>query len=587
MESEQNNSEELYVISDEVVSLEEEKKSAWNWQERRHPDWTENYLLYRDKVFINRLTQRQSVNIPLMKTSIKTALKEVDDPPLLYFQNLSNDQEKEIFYNEYFNYCAEKNKLTIKDIVDKKQVFLYGRSFKKLNIVDGTFFFEIIDPHDILVQRNVDPTDINSARYICHQHIFVPISVLCNNEYYDQDEVARLKSYMATSAGILKADSNLRTLNERNDRMRYMGVTDVDNPRFGETYVELNEHYVKKWDDNLGEEVFYITVTAEGRNKLMSKSLEEHIGKTSDNFWRYNVPITSWGDDIEQTDFWSDGMADTIRTPNKILNSWLSQLVENRTLRNFGMNFYDATIEGFTPQTTDPVPGGWVPLPGKPSDVYARVDIPELSESIDEMNFVMQIAEKATAATSIQQGVSEQRKITLGEVQILMANAKERIKSVSVFYIEDWKEFGRKYIKMLEAAHELLDGVTLHKKGLHNEKMYPYDVNPDKWIDKVGYTCKVLSRSEKEEEDINMLQKLNGVRSSMPDNQPLMRIYQKKMLEFIKLTPEEVKEVLDFEMQKARNPIDMMNGNMPVNGMMNRFPAPQGMMQQPRQLPIS
>ncbi len=45
------------------------KDSAFKHRRRRHPDWTDNYTLYRDKVILNRLTQRQSVNIPLIKQS--------------------------------------------------------------------------------------------------------------------------------------------------------------------------------------------------------------------------------------------------------------------------------------------------------------------------------------------------------------------------------------------------------------------------------------------------------------------------------------------------------------------------------------
>jgi hypothetical protein len=42
------------------------------WRERRHPQWTSNYEIYRDTVITNRLTQRQSVNVPLMKETIRT-----------------------------------------------------------------------------------------------------------------------------------------------------------------------------------------------------------------------------------------------------------------------------------------------------------------------------------------------------------------------------------------------------------------------------------------------------------------------------------------------------------------------------------
>ena len=569
-----------------LLVLQKHKESAYLWQQRRHDEWTENYALYRDKVIVNRLTQRQSVNVPLMKTSIRTALKDIDDPPLLYFENLDNNKDKELYYNEYFEYAAEYNKLVLKDIVDKKQVFLYGRSFKKLNIVNGKFSFEILDPQDVLVDRYVDPTDIDSARYLCHQHIFRPLSSIEQNGNYKQDAVNRLKEYLATTAGLLKADQNLTTLNEKNDRMRQMGVPDVDNPQLGETYVELNENYLKRWNPDEKEDEFWLIVTAEGQEVLLEEKLENVIGETVDHFWRYHLPFTTWGDDIERTDFWSDGMADTLRTPNKILNIRLSQLIENGTLHNYGMNFYDSTKEissgvAFVPQTIEPEPFAYIPLPGKPADVLQRVEVDPLPGALDEMTFVMQLAEKATAATSIQQGVSEPRKITLGEVQILMANAQERIKSLSVFYVNDWKEFGLKYAKMLEAAGDLLDKVTLYKKGRWDGQMYPRDVEPKDWKSKAGYSCKVLARNEKEQEDTNLIQKLQAVRAAMPDNQPLVEIFQKKLLDFAKLTPDEVKKVLDFEKQKqvgssvpGITPAEQLMGTSGEAGVVPALPAP-------------
>ena len=67
-------------LTDEMVRLQKEKKAAIELQERKHDDWNDNYELYRNKVRINRLTQRQAVNIPLMKETVKTLLSKIDDP---------------------------------------------------------------------------------------------------------------------------------------------------------------------------------------------------------------------------------------------------------------------------------------------------------------------------------------------------------------------------------------------------------------------------------------------------------------------------------------------------------------------------
>src|ERR1044071_10274033 len=87
------------------TNLESDRK----FRERRHSQWTDSYTLYRDTVIVNRLTQRQSVNVPLMKESIRTILSGIDDPPDNYYENLDNDKQKELFMNEYWKGEFEKN----------------------------------------------------------------------------------------------------------------------------------------------------------------------------------------------------------------------------------------------------------------------------------------------------------------------------------------------------------------------------------------------------------------------------------------------------------------------------------------------
>ena len=67
---------------------------------------------------------------------------------------------------------------------------------------------------------------------------------------------------------------------------------------FGETYVELNVHQIKVWDGK--EDVVHIVVTANGTEILMDKPLREILGV---NFFT----ICSWADDVERTDWYSDG----------------------------------------------------------------------------------------------------------------------------------------------------------------------------------------------------------------------------------------------------------------------------------------
>jgi hypothetical protein len=568
--------EEIKLENPELVMLTGNKDSGYNYRERRHTDWDENYELYRDKVTINRLTQRQSVNLPLMKQTIRTLLKDVDDMPVLYFENLDNDKEAEVFKNEYWKYTQEENKMELQDIVDKRQVFLFGRSFDQWQIVDGKVKMSVEDPMDILVSRYTDPTNIHSSRFLIHTHIFKPLATLENNPLYNQEAVQRLKMFYASEAGLLKAASNREMYEEKMKKMADMGLSDAYDPILGEAYVELSLHFVFRKEEE-EEEQIYLYVEADDMEILMKKPLEEVIGETSDHYFRNHYPYCTWADDVERQDFWSDGIGDIVRTPNKVLNSWFSQMVENRTMRNFGMHYYDSTVEGFTPSTFNPIPWGWYGVPGKPSEVLQKVDIPDLSESLDEMAFLIEMLEKATGATATQQGVQTERQVTLGEVQLALGEAKERIKGMSKFYTPAWKDRGMMFIKMIEAAASKLDAVKVHKKGRNTSDVYTREINPNDWMTKSGYQVKVWSQDEKKAQDTDALSKLNAVRTNIPGNPKLEEVYQRKMLEFADLSPEEINEVMQFEQQRRDA---MMNPMNPMGGMVQ--PTAPGMPQPPQ-----
>ena len=557
--------EEIVLKSPELQMLILNKEGGFNYRERRHDDWRENYTLYRDKVTINRLTQRQSVNLPLMKLSCQTNLKDIDDLPVLYFENLDNDKQAELFKNEYWKLTGEENFFELQDIVDKKQEWLYGRTFDQWQIVNGKVKMTVQDPMDILVDRYCDPHNLHSSRFLIHSHVFVPLSVLEKNKDYDQKAVAELKMWHATEQGLVKNAGNQKSLTAKNEKLADMGLQDVDSPVLGETVVELSLHFVYQ------EEQIYLYVEADDMKILMKKPLEQVIGVTEDHFFRNHFPYNTWAGDLERQDFWSDGRGDVVRTPNRVLNSWFSQLVENRTLRNFGMHYFDSTIEGFSPQTFNAVPWGWYGVPGKPSEVLQKVDIPDLSESLDEMQFIITMLEKATGATATQQGVQTARQITLGEVQLALGQAQERSKSVSKFYTQVWKDRGLMFIKLLEAGSGKLDATKIYKKGKNTSSLYGREISPKDWMTKSGYRCRVWSQNEKDSHDTDALQKINAAKMVMPDNPKLNEVYQRKLLEFADLTPEETTDIMDFEKKK----MEMMPlANPMMNPQLGATPPP-------------
>jgi len=553
------------IEDSELVLIDQEKQSAYNFRERRHSDWKENYTLSRDKVITNRLLQKQTINIPLMKYGLATVLKDIDEPAVTNFVNLSNNEEKEIFYNEGWKDCQKKNKARIKDRVFKKNLCLYGRAFRKLNIVKGKVVWQIVLAEDMLVDRFIDSTDIDSARILIQTNIFRTLTSILINDTYDQEGRDKLSDYHSVQNRTAESGTNTNRYRSQIDKMKDMGVTDTREPVVGATYIELNEVYRVEYDEKLKEEIIFLYIvadTGDGYVKLLRKPLEEVLGETNSNAWREHFPYTSAAADPESDDFWSDAPADTLRQPNKALNSFIGSLVENRILRNFNMHYYNSSNASFIPQVFTPSPWAWFPMPGNPNELVKDVVVGDLSESLDEMQFMIGIAEKAVAATSAQTGELPAQNVTLGQTQLALANAKERTKTMLIPIEQEYVDFAEKYIWLVEAAGHLLDDIKVSRKGKEGRQVYTKIIKSADYADDAGYMAEVKMKEDLQAMEVSTIQKLQIAREAMPGNPPLELAYKKRLVDFADLKSEEVKEILDYEKSRIDN---AQNGMLPLN----------------------
>lgn len=550
-----------------VEKLNTEKEVALNFQKRRHSHWNDNYTLYRDFVETNRLIQRQAVNVPLMKETIKTLLSKIDEVPDIVFEAKEEEMSeremidkvirgewggedeklKEIAINERWQYDFWRLKMELIDIVDKKNVLLYGRSFKKLNYLDKEFDCDVLDIYDVLIDPKTSPLNIETARYIIHQNINKPLNEILTSDKYEEEGKEKLKIFLTSEEGLVASGEAKERLEEKAERLKTLGSEDYQELEEllsgSEVIVPLDEHYTNLWDEKKKKFVRYLIILAFGNIVLLRQPLKEIIGV---EFY----PFVSWADDLEGSDIWSDSVGDILRTPNKVINAWISQLIENRTLRNYGMFAYDATADKtFIPQTFEPKPFGLYPFPGDPNKVLKQIEIPDLKDSIQEMTFLIQLMEKASAATAIEKGVSEKKQITLGEVEILVGKAMERISNISKFYRLGWKEFAEKWYEILEANESEAKTIKLSKVSAKGN-LFGRTIKPSDWKSKAGYRVKVLSSAEQEAERTSTIQKLMAVKQMFPENSALQKIAQRKILDLLKLSPEEINQVLEEEKKR-------------------------------------
>lgn len=532
---------ELTFENEKLTKLLNEKKAAREFQVRKHSDWNENYELYRNKVKTNRLTQRQTVNVPLMKETIKTLLSKVDDAPEVKWKENSGDEMKEIVYQQMWddNYKAED--LSLKDILDKKNVFLYGISTKFLNLKSDGVCIDVLDVYDVVFDPLAKPLDIESNRFIIRQNIFRTLREILADERYTQKGKDDLAHWLATDKGIIQSGKNKIEWEKSLERLRAMGVQNEKFPVFagGDVIVNLTEHYTQLWDDSKKEFVRHVVTYADDTIELLDEKLEDLIGITQ---W----PFEYWSEDPETNDIYPDGVADLVRTPNKLLNIWFSQQVENRTLQNFQMHWFDATQQGYTPQTYEPGPGRMLPAPGDPNKTIMPVQVNGLDETFKAMDYLVAMVERGTGATALEKGTPNSNEQTLGEVRILVGKATERAKTMAKFYHSSWYRLAKKWDLIMQ--NNSFPKMTLYKTGIDG-KVYDKVVYNSDWKSEAGYEPNVASSSEQEADDVNALQKFAYVMAQFPGNQALKKIAQQRQLKLLDLSAAELKEVEDGQVK--------------------------------------
>lgn len=536
-------------ISDDQISakLRAFKEGAEDQRNKKIVKWDENTHIARDVVFVDRIKQTQTANVPITKETIKTMLANIDDSPDIQFESRKNDRHKEMMLNEYWKYNAfECNQLEIKDILIKKQMIMYGRGNVMLNIVNSRPVFEIVSNYDLLIDRNVDVTNIDSAQYICRERLYKQVKELENDPDVDQTALMAVKRSVSEKLGITKNQENANTTPAANKAQRNMGDVKIDDPAIGEAYIETNLQFMKLWDSAEKEWCIWVFLTCDW-NILKADKLENLMN--IDFF-----PIESWGDDLELGDWYSDAPIDPVVNLNKIINVWISQFSENRTMRNFGMHYYDASNPKFVPQTYQPGPWKWLPVPGNPAEVIKQVDIPELSSVRDDINWLVNMAERSSAASSTIKGDINQMRVTLGEVQLAEQQATKRLSAIAKFYRPFYQRLGKKWSQLVLNNKDSIAQETLYKKGVSG-KTYSRNVSPEDFYDEKGYSVQVISSSENEKKSLETLQKYQGVYSLMPNNEPLKKALNKKLVGILDLTPEEEKTILEFEDQKQTMPM--------------------------------
>jgi len=556
-----------------IAQHRKDKEASVKFKERRFHQWNENYYLYRDKVITNRLTQRQPVNIPILRETIQTWISKIDEPPLLTFESRGKGnkaKDGEITLNSLWDYYYDKLKLDLVDNLDKKIVGLQGRSFKIWGFSQGEIFCDLIDPYDIEITSQVNPLDLNSASNVIRTNIFKPLREILANEKYDKDELNKLKIYLDSKQGLIKATEAYGEYQKKIERLTTLGAYNYDDYKASDVMVELNESYKLVWNKEKNQFIRHKIVIAADFAVLYNKPLKEAIGIDF-------LPIVTWADDPDLNDIWCDGKGDSVRTINKVVNSYISQDLENRSYRNFGMYFFNTMNGSFVPKAFDPKPFGMYGVPGNPDEIVKQMKIEPLQDTAQQITFLKDMIQSSVAQTPTERGITSANTKTLGEIQINLQQSQGLNQTGAKNYRRAWKESGMIFYELLNA--NATGRITLYKKGT-DDVYRSKDVFPSDWQNLKGYECKVVMKAEKEADGQQTLERLNYIKNSFADNPIALKTAKKKELEIFDWTPEEIEEVMMFEDQKLNPTGESLPPETPEGG-----PGPEeGAVKSPLQL---
>ena len=517
-----------------------DKQVSVDFKERRFLQWNENYSLYRDKVSVNRLTQRQPVNVPIIRETIQSWISKIDEPPELAFETrdkTAKDKDGEILINSIYEYYYNKCKLDILDNVEKKIVGLQGRGFKKIGMSGREIFIDIIDPYDIEIDPRVNPLEIESAAYVIQTHIYRSLKEILANPKYSEDAKKELKIYLDTERGIIARAQSEEAYQMRKARLENLGVQNFDEYGASDVMIELNESYRLIWNDTEKKFVRHLIVIALDNVVLLNKPLKEAIGITK-------IPIVTWASDPDAIDFWSDGIADSVRTFNKITNMYISQDLESRTYRNFGMYFFNTLNGTFQPRAFDPKPFGMYGVPGNPNEIVKQVEIQPLNDVANQISWLKNLIQSSVAQTPQERGVKEPGEQTLGQVQLQLQASKGINQVVAKNYRAAWKELGQLFYEILKANSS--GTIKLYKKG-GDGNYYEKDVSPTDWITPNGYEVVVKMKAEKSMADDFDLKKIQYIKNSFMNNPIAQKLAKKKELELLDFTTNEIEQIMQAE----------------------------------------
>ena len=456
-------------------------ETAFRFKQPRMEEILINEDLYHGQA-LPRLRGRFSVPLPTMGGYVDTLLSKIDEQILITYSNPDDKADSKA--------VEMSNKIVKKEL--RKRAMRWGakdRNQKKLAAFSGVgigqFYtesdpeyanhYEIIDHYDFGAEP-MGGEHLENHRFCGRINLFKgewELEEGVESGFYDKDQVNKLMS--ATSDD--KKKKNKELYKNKIERFSRYGL-DVDSY----DYVGDSVFNLTWWGTTYKGKRYLVTLDYETGTWIRIVPLKE---MDESGLW----PWEAWHTHPDEFNFWSKSPADDLRPVAIAIDIIFNQALDNRQKRNFGMRAFDPNIFP-NPEELEWRPDGIVEattmggLKQISSGIY-EFQTPEVSGSIDMIQFMDAYTGKKTGITSDTQGESEESKVGIyyGNLQ----QVADRLGLYNKSYTEYHEAIG---VRFLWGMIQHLDDETavdmLGLAGVEADLAFTEDINPEWDVEATG-----------------------------------------------------------------------------------------------------
>lgn len=509
-EVDESNLESRADLKDELTRIASRQLAASNkFKEPLVSKWKE-YESLKAGIVKKKLRVQFQVALPVFQGMLDTLAADFDEPVELRF--------KKKHPSDYFKvkriqaaWDMEKGKYEkdarwdYKSRVDKSLNILHGRSFLKEYAYSDPKYHNVLEVVDPLY-AHCQPAGgglLENHLFAGQEAVLRTASELLASDIYDQKQVRKL---LAKARSEDYASEATEYNKEKMQRFHVLGLDPDSNSYIGELTFNLVEwvltHRGKRWY-LLFDPWTEIWLRVEPLKDLFSKEL---------------MPWTSWATHEDDKVFWSMSYADIIYPVADAIVTLYNQELTNREKSNYGARAYDKDMFPDVAKLDEAQyrPDALVPFDSKNGthkiqDGIYRFDTPQLSGTLELLDWTTAAVQKDTGITDISQGVAVNAAKKVNVAYMEQAAVAKRLGYKSQSYTECWGEVGARFVQGLKDHMsqkmyiEVLGDQGIEPDVLTREDL---DLKAEPGVEVISSTAQKAETQKKKDARINALKLL-------------------------------------------------------------------------------